>query len=195
MTPKSYNIVVMGSGGVGKSALTIQFVRSVFVDEYDPTIEDSYRKTITVNGKPKILDVLDTAGQEEYNTLRPQYIRSGDGFLIVYSITDKQSFFDAKKLQSEILNTKDADPGTIPIYLVGNKKDLEDMRAVPTAEGQAFATESTIGFLEASAKTAEGVTEMFTELTNKIDEMSCKPKANHKPKPVGKKEQGCCTMM
>eukprot|EP01134_Creolimax_fragrantissima_P006748 CFRG6748T1 len=188
---KSYNIVVMGSGGVGKSALTIQFVRSVFVDEYDPTIEDSYRKTLTINDKPKVLNVLDTAGQEEYCTLRPQYVRSGDGFLIVYAINDKQSILDAKKLHSEILNIKDVDSGGVPVILVGNKKDLESFREVSIVDGQTFANQHHIGFLETSAKTAEGVTEMFIDITNRIDEMGTR----EEEKKGREKQGGCCIIM
>lgn len=63
---REYKLVVVGGGGVGKSALTIQFVQSHFVDEYDPTIEDSYRKQFVVDEEVALLDVLDTAGQEEY---------------------------------------------------------------------------------------------------------------------------------
>eukprot|EP00121_Abeoforma_whisleri_P003625 Awhi_evm1s3259 len=62
----TYKLVIVGGGGVGKSALTIQFIQCQFVDEYDPTIEDSYRKQSVVDGEAAHLDILDTAGQEEY---------------------------------------------------------------------------------------------------------------------------------
>lgn len=74
---REYKIVVVGGGGVGKSALTIQFIQSQFVDEYDPTIEDSYRKQCVIDGETALLDVLDTAGQEEYSAMREQYMRTG----------------------------------------------------------------------------------------------------------------------
>jgi GTPase KRas len=67
---REYKIVIVGGGGVGKSALTIQFIQSQFVDEYDPTIEDSYRKQCDIDGQVSILDILDTAGQEEYSAMR-----------------------------------------------------------------------------------------------------------------------------
>lgn len=76
-TIREYKIVVVGGGGVGKSALTIQFIQSYFVDEYDPTIEDSYRKQVVIDDKVSILDILDTAGQEEYSAMREQYMRTG----------------------------------------------------------------------------------------------------------------------
>ncbi|CEI96969.1 Putative Ras-like protein 2 [Rhizopus microsporus] len=63
---REYKLVMVGGGGVGKSALTIQFIQSHFVDEYDPTIEDSYRKQCIIDSETALLDVLDTAGQEEY---------------------------------------------------------------------------------------------------------------------------------
>ena len=108
-----YKLVVVGGGSVGKSALTIQFIQSHFgvsaahhvqwdrgvtlacavrpaVVEYDPTIEDSYRKQCTIDGQDAWLDILDTAGQEEYSAMREQYMRTGEGFLLVYSIVDQK---------------------------------------------------------------------------------------------------------
>lgn len=72
-----YKLVVVGAGGVGKSALTIQLIQNHFVDEYDPTIEDSYRKQVVIDGETCLLDILDTAGQEEYSAMRDQYMRTG----------------------------------------------------------------------------------------------------------------------
>ena len=82
---------MVGAGGVGKSAITIRYTQDTFLDEYDPTIEDSYRKAVTLNGQACLLDILDTAGQEEYKSMRDQYMRVGEGFLLVYSVTSKVS--------------------------------------------------------------------------------------------------------
>ncbi|KAL1117803.1 hypothetical protein AAG570_004118 [Ranatra chinensis] len=73
-----YKLVVVGAGGVGKSALTIQLIQNHFVDEYDPTIEDSYRKQVVIDGETCLLDILDTAGQEEYSAMREQIKRVKD---------------------------------------------------------------------------------------------------------------------
>ncbi|VDM57379.1 unnamed protein product [Angiostrongylus costaricensis] len=73
-----YKLVVVGDGGVGKSALTIQLIQNHFVEEYDPTIEDSYRKQVVIDGETCLLDILDTAGQEEYSAMRDQYMRTGE---------------------------------------------------------------------------------------------------------------------
>ncbi|XP_028841126.1 ras-related protein R-Ras isoform X2 [Denticeps clupeoides] len=83
-----YKLVVVGGGGVGKSALTIQFIQSYFVSDYDPTIEDSYTKICNVDGKETRLDILDTAGQEEFGAMREQYMRSGEGFLLVFALNN-----------------------------------------------------------------------------------------------------------
>jgi len=70
-------IVVLGTGGVGKSALTVQFVQGIFVDKYDPTIEDSYRKPFEVDGEQKVLEILDTAGTEQFTAMRDLYMKNG----------------------------------------------------------------------------------------------------------------------
>lgn len=109
-----YKLVVVGAGGVGKSALTIQLIQNHFVDEYDPTIEDSYRKQVrnhrflpprpfiqssvchysqvVIDGETCLLDILDTAGQEEYSAMRDQYMRTGEGFLLVFAVNSAKSF-------------------------------------------------------------------------------------------------------
>eukprot|EP00486_Rosalina_sp_Unknown_P016042 CAMPEP_0201593352 /NCGR_PEP_ID=MMETSP0190_2-20130828/190982_1 /ASSEMBLY_ACC=CAM_ASM_000263 /TAXON_ID=37353 /ORGANISM="Rosalina sp." /LENGTH=147 /DNA_ID=CAMNT_0048052503 /DNA_START=21 /DNA_END=461 /DNA_ORIENTATION=+ len=133
-----YKIVVLGGGGVGKSALTIRLVTDNFLEEYDPTIEDSYCKQVPVDGIPALLDILDTAGQEEFSSMQDQWMREGQGFLLVYSITNAQTFDEVELLREKILRTKDCDPAHIPIVLVGNKCDLENDRQVPKEKGQAL---------------------------------------------------------
>lgn len=135
---------------MGKSCLTIQLIQSHFVDEYDPTIEgnshqpipdemklrvpydpccqDSYRKQCVIDDEVALLDVLDTAGQEEYSAMREQYMRTGEGFLLVYSITSRQSFEEISTFQQQILRVKDKD--YFPIIIVGNKCDLSGEREV-----------------------------------------------------------------
>ena len=101
VTMTEYKLVVVGAGGVGKSALTIQLIQNHFVDEYDPTIEDSYRKQVVIDGETCLLDILDTAGQEEYSAMRDQYMRTGEGFLIVFAVNNAKSFEDITKVLVE----------------------------------------------------------------------------------------------
>lgn len=89
---------------------------------------DSYRKQCVIDDEVALLDVLDTAGQEEYSAMREQYMRTGEGFLLVYSITSRQSFEEIMTFQQQILRVKDKD--YFPIIVVGNKCDLEGERQV-----------------------------------------------------------------
>lgn len=116
-------MVVVGAGGVGKSALTIQLIQNHFVDEYDPTIEDSYRKQVVIDGETCLLDILDTAGQEEYSAMRDQYMRTGEGFLLVFAVNSAKSFEDIGTYREQIKRVKDAEE--VPMVLVGNKCDLQ----------------------------------------------------------------------
>jgi len=91
---------------------------------------DSYRKQCVIDDEVALLDVLDTAGQEEYSAMREQYMRTGEGFLLVYSITSRQSFEEIITFQQQILRVKDKD--YFPMIVVGNKCDLESEREVST---------------------------------------------------------------
>jgi len=163
---REYKLVVVGGGGVGKSALTIQLIQSHFVDEYDPTIEDSYRKQCVIDDEVALLDVLDTAGQEEYSAMREQYMRTGEGFLLVYSITSRSSFEEISTFQQQILRVKDRD--AYPIIVVANKADLEHERQVSSQEGRALAASFGCKFIETSAKNRTNVDEAFYGLVREI---------------------------
>lgn len=91
-------------------------------------VTDSYRKQCVIDDEVALLDVLDTAGQEEYSAMREQYMRTGEGFLLVYSITSRQSFEEILTFQQQILRVKDKD--YFPIIIVGNKCDLDTERQV-----------------------------------------------------------------
>lgn len=146
----TYKLVVVGDGGVGKSALTIQFFQKLFVTDYDPTIEDSYIQHTEIDGEWCVLDVLDTAGQEEYCAMSEQYMHKGDGFLLVYSVTDKQSFENIRHFHMQILRVKDRD--SYPMLLVANKVDLVHLRTVTEEQGRDLAVTLKIPYIETSAK-------------------------------------------
>jgi len=189
MAANEYRIVVVGSGGVGKSALTVRFIQGNFVEKYDPTIEDSYRKQVDVDGVACMLDIMDTAGQEEYSALRDQYMKTGQGFVLVYSITSIPSFEAAGKLRTQILRIKE-ESQDIPIMLVANKADLEEERTVSKEEGKSTASKFGAGFLEVSAKTNTNVNEVFFELVRMINKWREK-NAQKFPAQKQKKKGGC----
>ena len=111
---------------------------------------------------------MDTAGQEEYSALRDQYMKTGQGFILAYSITSGISFETAHKLRMQILRIKE-DAQDIPIMLVGNKVDLEDERVVSKEEGEEMAKRCRSGFIEASAKNNINVNEAFYQLVRMIN--------------------------
>ncbi|KAI8920733.1 small GTPase superfamily [Entophlyctis helioformis] len=189
---REYKIVVVGGGGVGKSALTIQFIQSQFVDEYDPTIEDSYRKQCVIEQETALLDVLDTAGQEEYSAMREQYMRSGEGFLLVYSITSRSSFEEIQTFYQQILRVKDRD--WIPMVLVGNKCDLEHERVVSQQEGRDMAKNMRAKFLEASARSRVNVDEAYYTLVRSIRDDNKRPSMANLAEKKKKKKTKCLVM-
>jgi len=180
---RQYKLVVVGGGGVGKSALTIQFIQSHFVQDYDPTIEDSYRKQCVIDDRVAHLDILDTAGQEEFSAMREQYMRTGEGFLLVFSVTDRSSFDEIPRFSVQILRVKDKDQ--FPMILVGNKSDLESERTVSTAEATELGRKLKIPYLESSAKQRINVDAAFHDLVRAIrrsNEVIDQPKAKNKKK-------------
>jgi GTPase KRas protein len=197
-----YKLVVLGDGGVGKTALTIQvrlpapmlytdanpwqLCLNHFVETYDPTIEDSYRKQVQIDSQSCMLEVLDTAGQEEYIALRDQWIRDGEGFVLVYSISSRSSFARIQRFHSQIQRVKETAmagsptyPGSpmsastpmfgqAPVMLVGNKCDRVTEREVSTQEGQALAKDLGCDFVEASAKNCVNVEKAFFDVVRQL---------------------------
>jgi Ras-related protein Ral-A len=104
-----HKVIMVGSGGVGKSALTLQYMYGDFVEEYDPTKADSYRKKVVLDGAECQIDILDTAGQEEYAAIRDNYYRSGEGFICVFSICEKESFDHTQEFRDQICRVLDDD--------------------------------------------------------------------------------------
>lgn len=168
---REYKIVVLGSGGVGKSALTVQFVQGIFVEKYDPTIEDSYRKQVEVEGQQCMLEILDTAGTEQFTAMRDLYMKNGQGFVLVYSITAQSTFNDLQDLREQILRVKDKDD--VPMVLVGNKCDLESERVVGKSQGANLAQHfNNCAFMETSAKAKINVNDVFYDLVRQINRKS-----------------------
>jgi small GTP-binding protein len=157
----------MGSGGVGKSAVTIQFVNRQFEPKYDPTIEDRYQKVFEYKDVAVLLEILDTAGQETFSAMRELYMKNGEGFVLVYSITNPRSLEALDPIRNGILRHKQ-DEQFVPMILVGNKCDLETKREVETAVGKETAKNWGIPFLETSAKKDINIQEVFHTLIDML---------------------------
>ncbi|XP_069033722.1 GTP-binding protein Rheb isoform X1 [Embiotoca jacksoni] len=177
--PKSRKIAVLGYRSVGKSSLTIQFVEGQFVDSYDPTIENTFTKTMTVNGQEYNLQLVDTAGQDEYSIFPQSYTIDVDGYILIYSVTSyKRSFlFSASMCSFEVvrvIHEKLLDMVgnvQVPIILVGNKKDLHMERVISFEEGKALAESWNAAFLESSAKENQTAVEVFRRMILEVEKM------------------------
>ncbi len=164
---RKYKIVVMGSGGVGKTALIKQFISETFSTEFDPTVVDYYETEIEIGNYKVILEIIDTAGQEEFSAFRESYIHQGKGFILVYSITSAPSFIGVKSFRNQICRVKD-DTAT-PMVLVGTKSDLDLNRCVSAEDGKALAQAWGCPFFETSAKLGNNVRDTFHEIVNCIE--------------------------
>jgi GTPase KRas protein len=199
-----YKLVVLGDPGVGRTALVssvcqspfslftlsethiCQFCSGQFIERYDPTIYDSYRKQITLDGQPAMVDVLDTTGQEEYIALRDQWVQDAEAFLVVYSITSRSSFERVPNFCRQIQRVKyspedhteysePSGPWDLPhsnfvdrIMLVGNNSEQIDKREVSMQEGLALAKEIGCHALETSAKNGINVEQAFYDAVRSI---------------------------
>jgi GTPase KRas protein len=155
-------LVVLGDGGVGKSAFVVRYVQDRFVEELDPTIEDSYRKLIFLGRKPIMLDILDP-GQDEWENYRDMKYRTGQGYIILYSITSMRSFEQIEREYERVLRAKDVE--TFPMVIVGTKTDLEAEREVPRAMGEEYAKKRGLNFFEVSSKAGIGLKDVFLDIS------------------------------
>ncbi|XP_071536287.1 ras-related protein Rap-1b-like isoform X2 [Panulirus ornatus] len=161
---RRYRVVVMGAAKVGKTAIINQFLYDSFTPKYTRTVEEMHHGEYEVSGMSLTLDILDTSGSYEFPAMRELSVNTADAFILVYSVTDADSFEEVRSLRELILHTKNQ---LVPIVVVGNKNDLEDERAVPleTAETIVLVNWEN-GFLEASAKDNLNVLNIFKELLN-----------------------------
>lgn len=159
-------LVVMGAGSVGKSAITLRFIHNRFVEHYDPTIEDNYRHQVEVDGRSYILEILDTAGTEQFAQLRNLYIKNGMGFILVFSLTSASSFHEISELHKQIVREKETT--AVPIIVVGNKCDLDDSRQVTRKDAETLCRNFQAEYIESSAKADINIEAIFRSLVRTI---------------------------
>jgi len=156
---KRRKIVVLGSRSVGKTSLVIQFVENQYYENYCPTIENTYSKSIKYNGVEYDVDILDTAGQDEYTLISSAHTFGVHGFVLVYSVTNRNSFDLIQTVHDKIINYSGM--GSIPCVVVGQMCDLNDQRQVKPAEVQKLAESIGSAWVETSARQNTNVAKVF----------------------------------
>ncbi|KAL5768857.1 hypothetical protein ACOSP7_015403 [Xanthoceras sorbifolium] len=187
-------LVILGDMGTGKTSLVLRFVKGQFFDFQESTIGAAFfTQVLSLNEATIKFDIWDTAGQERYHSLAPMYYRGAAAAVVVYDITCMDSFERAKKWVQEL--QRQGNPNLI-MFLVANKVDLEDKREVGNEDGEQYAKENGLSFLETSAKTAQNVNELFYEIAKRLAKANPSRQTGMKLHP-GRQEGGrrgfCCS--
>ncbi|CAK5069455.1 unnamed protein product [Meloidogyne enterolobii] len=166
---KDYWVALFGAGGVGKSSLVQRFIKNTFTDVYSPTIEDTYQQVINCSDQGRLavctLHLVDTTGSHQFPAMQRLAMQRGNAFILVYSITSKQSLEELGPIVRTIKETRGNEAiMEVPIVLVGNKIDESTKREVSFETGEALAQRWGCGFVETSAKLGQNITELFQRL-------------------------------
>jgi len=161
-----FKLLLIGDSGVGKSCLLLRFADDTYTESYISTIGVDFKiRTIELDGKTIKLQIWDTAGQERFRTITSSYYRGAHGIIVVYDITDAQTFASVKQWLSEIERFACENVNRL---LVGNKSDLKEKRKVETTTAKEFADSLGIPFIETSAKCASNVEDAFITMASEI---------------------------
>lgn len=191
-----FKLVLLGESAVGKSSLVLRFVKGQFHEYQETTIGAAFlTQTVAVDDVTVKFEIWDTAGQERYHSLAPMYYRGAQAAIIVYDITNRDTFERAKTWVKELDRQARKD---IVIALAGNKADLDSKRMVEHEEGKGYAEDNKLLFMETSAKTATNVSEVFLAIARALPKNEPKtPGANGNTVRVDSEQQatqggGCC---
>ena len=154
-----YKLIFLGDQSVGKSCILNRFLNDTFIEDYQATIGlDFQSKNVQIDNQDIHLLLYDTAGQEKFRSLIPMYTRDANIILLVYDISNRDSFVNLSQWLKDLTNVN---MDEVILCIVGNKIDLNDKRAVNAEEGKKFAEERGFIFQEISAKTGEGFSDLF----------------------------------
>ena len=191
-----FKVLIIGDSSVGKSNILLRFSDNIFHDTFLPTIGVDFKiRNVKMGDQTVKLNIWDTAGQERFKTITSTYYKGAHGIIVVYDITDRESFNNVSNWLNEV--KKHAGSQVVKL-LVGNKCDLEDERVVSSKEGQEFADSIGVGFLETSAKQSVNIDESFMTLTKQVYELlpDTEKKQEEKldPRNMKRKKEsgGCC---
>ncbi|XP_009868860.1 PREDICTED: ras-related protein Rab-5C-like, partial [Apaloderma vittatum] len=161
-----FKLVLLGESAVGKSSLVLRFVKGQFHEYQESTIGAAFlTQTVCLDDTTVKFEIWDTAGQERYHSLAPMYYRGAQAAIVVYDITNTDTFVRAKNWVKEL--QRQASPNIV-IALAGNKADLATKRAVDFQDAQTYADDNSLLFMETSAKTAMNVNEIFMAIGNSL---------------------------
>jgi Ras-related protein Rab-1A len=176
-----FKLLLIGDSGVGKSCLLLRFADDTYTESYITTIGVDFKiRTVEIDTKTIKLQIWDTAGQERFRTITSSYYRGAHGIIVVYDVTDAESFNNVKQWLHEIDRYASENVNKL---LVGNKSDLVAKRAVTFEQGQEFANSLGIEFVETSAKNSTNVEKAFMVMSSQI-------KSRMKTQPQGEKKGG-----
>ena len=199
---KTCQILLIGDSSVGKTSLIQRYANGIFKEEYLATVGlDYYTKQEMINNLNVLVKLWDTAGQERFKALTPNYFRNAEGVVLAYDVTNSESFENLKFWINSIKSNLGEKNIFIPIIIIGNKIDMEDMRDITKEDASKFAKENNYKYFETSAKTGEGVDEAIRDLVNQVLANSDKNEAAkgerksvkiEYKKENNQKKKGCC---
>lgn len=182
-----FKVVLVGSSNSGKTSIIQRYINNQFNSNLCPTVQAGYfEKSLSFDSKEISLDIWDTAGQERFHSIAPIYYRDAAAGIIVYDVTDINSFSKSKQWVTELRNTNPE----ICLIMAGNKLDMQAIRVVPDADAINFCEENRITYFECSAKTGANIDEIFNNIGMQLYEnkaVADKVKVN-----LENKDKGCC---
>ena len=190
-TSYSFKFIIIGSSGVGKTAILKRLVEDTFSADSQSTIGVEFDSTmIEVDNQQIKLQIWDTAGQERFRSIAKAYFRNAVGVILVFDITERKTFDDVNMWLNDVHSL--CDP-TAVVMLIGNKADLSDNRVVTLAEAEQFAQHHQLQYLETSAMNGTNVKEAFVKVATQIYRKGVKPQAKPSIAPSNQtKKDGCC---